>query len=119
MFVIKKMFCRFVTFSQIDRSPSKCSACKKTDLDFTAIIFNQPCDWNQHSEQIVFTEKKIQKETDMEKKCLLIFLMISVRLSLAKRHPATHMERINSDLHRKIFIQSRLYSCTFVETWSI
>ena len=55
----------------------------KKNLDFTAIILNQPCDWNQYSEEIVFTEKKIQKETDMENKCLLIFLMISVRLSLA------------------------------------
>ena len=30
----------------------------KKNLDFTAIILNQPCDWNQQSEQLVFIERK-------------------------------------------------------------
>ena len=51
----------------------------KKNLDFTAIILNQPCDWNQQSEQLVFIERKDTERNRHVKEVLLIFLMILVR----------------------------------------
>ena len=45
----------------------------KKNLDFTAIILNQPCDWNQQSEQLVFIERKDTERNRPGKEVLTIF----------------------------------------------